>query len=143
MIDPNDPLGFKESLSKEISHKDAFNLMLERSQIVQVLFDPRGSGVEIPKDPNELLILEYGLNLAKPIYDLKVDDVGIEATLSFSNTPIRTRVPWASVVMIRSTDDIRTQPPIEKLRVKLTSIPEFLDQNLKVESTEEPSSGHF
>jgi hypothetical protein len=42
--------------------------------------------------------LEYGLNMPVPIDDLKITDIGIEATLSFSREPHHTFVPWEAVV---------------------------------------------
>ena len=46
-------------------------------------------------------ILAYGLDMAKPIPDLEITDDGIAATLSFSNTPIKTFVPWDAVAGIQ------------------------------------------
>ena len=64
----------------------------------------------------EYTVLEYGLDLAKPIPDLDVSDEGIRATLSFSNEPHATFVPWAAVAQIEGLDE---RP---KQRAKLRSV---------------------
>jgi hypothetical protein len=52
----------------------------------------------------EYTILEYGLDLAKPIPDMEVTDKGIRATLSFSNEPHATFIPWEAVAKIIGLD---------------------------------------
>ena len=45
--------------------------------------------------------LRYGLDMAKPIPDLKITDEGIRATLSFACEPVKTFVPWDAVAGIQ------------------------------------------
>jgi hypothetical protein len=48
-----------------------------------------------------LLHLVYGLNQPKPIPDLECGEDGIRATLSFSNSPHLTFVPYEAIVAMR------------------------------------------
>jgi hypothetical protein len=50
--------------------------------------------------PFPAVVLRYGLDMPKPIPDLEITDEGIRATLSFSNAPIKTFVPWDAVAEI-------------------------------------------
>jgi hypothetical protein len=43
------------------------------------------------------LVLQVGLNMAVPIYDLDVGEQAISGTLSFNRSPFFCRVPWSSV----------------------------------------------
>jgi hypothetical protein len=52
----------------------------------------------------EYTVLEYGLDLARPIPDMEVTDKGIRATLSFSNEPHATFIPWEAVAKIIGLD---------------------------------------
>jgi hypothetical protein len=49
--------------------------------------------------------LEYGLNMPIPIRDLKIDEQGVAATLSFQRAPTYTFVPWAAVYAITIAND--------------------------------------
>jgi hypothetical protein len=69
-------------------------------QVPEGLWQPALGHPEI-----EYLVLEYGLELAKPIPDLDVTDEGIRATLSFSNEPRATFVPWEAVARIDGLDE--------------------------------------
>ena len=57
-------------------------------------------GLDIPAEVETPAMLEYGWNLPIPIPDLRWDLEGIRATLSFSQTPYKTRVPWEAIVAI-------------------------------------------
>ncbi len=73
--------------------------LLERG-LMHVHIDPRRPGVVVPErfTHQPSLILAYGRSgLRVPIDDLVIDDDGIRATLSFSNTPFACTVPWSSV----------------------------------------------
>lgn len=61
------------------------------------------------------VVLTYGPGLAPPIPDLRIDDEGISATLSFAGVRCATFVPWAA---IRATSDVASadQPADAALR---------------------------
>ena len=88
------------------SKQAAFERMIEKGD-VGVILDPRASGVVAPpwlkKEPK--LVLQIGLNMAKPIRDLKIDEDGFRGTLSFSNSPSFCNVPWSAVFALRSDAD--------------------------------------
>jgi hypothetical protein len=80
---------------------DKLTVMQELLKVawVYVHLDPRREGVVLPdflrQDPR--VVLQYGYNMPVPIYDLKVDEQGISATLSFRRVPQPTFIPWAAV----------------------------------------------
>ena len=73
---------------------------------VYVHLDPRREGVSVPEQFRELprLVLQYGYNMPVPIYDLKVDEQGISATLSFRQVPHLTIIPWSAVFALTDGD---------------------------------------
>ena len=71
------------------------------------------------RDGESCIPLEYGMAMAVPIDDLKIDEGGISATLSFSRAPFQTFVPWEAVAAIEGLDP---KPP-EKIRPKLGLVP--------------------
>jgi stringent starvation protein B len=85
--------------------KEVALALLERSR-VHVHLDPRKEGVIVPvsfrKQPQ--LVLEIGLNMPVPIPDLRLDDVGMSCTLSFSRQPFYCVVPWPSVFAMVGDD---------------------------------------
>ena len=85
--------------------KEVALALLERSR-VHIHLDPRKDGVTVPvgfrKQPQ--LVLEIGLNMPVPIPDLRLDDVGMSCTLSFSRTPFYCVVPWSSVFAMVGED---------------------------------------
>jgi stringent starvation protein B len=87
------------------SKRDAFNAFFGEGW-VSIHLDARREGVEVPDEfaVNRHLVLQYGQSMPIPIPDLKVDDDGITATLSFSRTPHRTFVPWAAVYIVACND---------------------------------------
>lgn len=78
--------------------KDVALNLLERSSLF-VYLDPRRGGAVTPigfkKDPK--LVLQVGLNMAKPTTDLVVDDEGIRCTIPFAHTPFPCVIPWHAV----------------------------------------------
>lgn len=68
--------------------------------------DPRGDEVFVPdwlkRQPQ--LVLQIGLNMPVPIRDLRIDDVGVFGTLSFSRTPFTCMVPWDAVFALVGDD---------------------------------------
>ena len=87
------------------SKRDAFNAFFGEGW-VSIHLDARREGVKVPEEhtSNRHLVLQYGQNMPIPIPDLKVDDDGITATLSFSRTPHRTFVPWTAVYIVACND---------------------------------------
>lgn len=77
---------------------------LYESGYLRVLFDPRGSGSIIPEHLRTAVqaAFDYGAGLPIPTDDTVIDDEGIQATLSFSQTPYFTRIPWSSVFCMLS-----------------------------------------
>jgi len=97
--------------------------LLERAE-ARVHLDARRPGVQLP--PRFLgeahLRLDYGYGFTPAIPDLKIDDDGIRATLSFNRQPFATFVPWTAVYVIADLDgngavwqdDIPADLPIER-----------------------------
>ncbi|MGH7283210.1 MAG: ClpXP protease specificity-enhancing factor SspB [Polyangiaceae bacterium] len=79
--------------------------ILEQS-MVNVHLDPRAEGVVVP--PNfrrqPQLLLQIGLNMAKPIPDLYFDDEKMSCTLSFGQVPFFCIVPWTAVFAMVGQD---------------------------------------
>lgn len=82
----------------------ARGLLLRGSLFVHL--DPRQEGVLTPawlgRQPQ--LVLQLGLDLAIPIPDLKIEEDGISATLSFSRTPFTCVVPWHAIFALVGDD---------------------------------------
>jgi len=93
------------STAERPSKKEAF-LALLREGWTSLHLDARRDGVEVPpylrKEAH--LVLQYGFDLPIPIPDLHVDDIGVKATLSFSQTPHPTFVPWSAVYVVACDD---------------------------------------
>ncbi len=58
----------------------------------------------LPFDEGQILMLKYRLGEPENTRDLVVNDDGIAATLSFSNRPAATFVPWDAVVSVVALD---------------------------------------
>ncbi len=78
---------------------------------VRVVVDADHPGAVLPEHLKGQIYLSYGLNLAIPIPDLRVDARGILATLSFSKIPYLTFIPWEAVRAIagEGAPDISTE----------------------------------
>jgi hypothetical protein len=78
--------------------KDVALALLEQASVF-VHLDPRTDKVFVPpwfkRQPQ--LVLQIGLNMAIPIPDLEVDDVGLSCTLSFNRSPHKCQIPWSAV----------------------------------------------
>ena len=74
--------------------------------VTQVRFDPRREGVRVPAEFRVLphMALNYAYGFTPPIYDLVVDDQGIQGTLTFGGKPCLTFVPWAAVFAVGDED---------------------------------------
>jgi hypothetical protein len=87
------------------SKQEAF-LALLREDWTSLHLDARRPGVVVPPhlrgEPH--LVLQYGHDLPIPIPDLEVDEHGVVATLSFSQNPQRTVVPWSAVYVVACAD---------------------------------------
>lgn len=78
---------------------ELFTELLSRG-LVQISFDPYDEDCEVPdhlRDGEGLKIFDYGYDLPMPTLDVKVDEEGISATLSFNRKPTYTFVPWSAV----------------------------------------------
>lgn len=92
-------------MSEEPEKKDVARALLLKGT-VYVHLDPRIDGVAVPKQfrKDHQLVLQIGLDMPVPIPDLRVDDTGIRATLSFQRTPFACEVPWDSVFALVGED---------------------------------------
>jgi|WetSurSiteA1Bulk_404760.scaffolds.fasta_scaffold71067_2 hypothetical protein len=52
-----------------------------------------------------ILVLHYPLHPVVPIHDLRIDEKGISATLSFDRSPHKTMIPWTAVLNMASLYD--------------------------------------
>lgn len=90
-----------------------------------VQLDGRADGVSLPdwlRGPEVTLQLGYDIPL--PIDDLRIDEDGIAATLSFRRTPHLCKVPWPAVWGIADVDGQGVLFPDDvpsELRAKLVS----------------------
>lgn len=70
------------------------------------------------KAREDVIRLEYGLDMSVPITDLMVGDEGVSATLSFSREPHHTYIPWVAVVGFQC-DGLKLPPPKESPKLGL------------------------
>ncbi len=82
--------------------KDVALALLEESSMF-IHLDPRRPDVLVPKGfmGQPQLVLQVGLNMAIPIPDLHIDEVGISCTLSFNRAPFWCRIPWSAILRPR------------------------------------------
>lgn len=73
---------------------------------VFVHLDPRRPEVVVPPwlAARPQLVLQVGLDMPVPIPDLRIDDRGVFATLSFNRAPFRCEVPWDAVFALVGED---------------------------------------
>ena len=109
-----------------------FEAMLVQEDIVQVFLD--ATKADVPAHMKITgLCLEYGLNTPVLIPDLRTDDKGISATLSFNQAPCLTFVPWEAVFVICDV--------MKMGMVFYADIPVKVATALKEESVPEPTRG--
>ncbi len=84
---------------------EVLRALLEEGSVF-VHLDPRREGVVVPRrfSAQPQLVLQLGLALPIPIDDLKIDERGWSATLSFQRTPFACEVPWPAVYAIVGED---------------------------------------
>jgi hypothetical protein len=85
--------------------KDVALALLEESSMF-IHLDPRRPDVLVPKGfmGQPQLVLQVGLNMAIPIPDLHIDEVGISCTLSFNRAPFWCRIPWSAIYALVGED---------------------------------------
>jgi len=85
--------------------KDVARGLLLRGTVF-VHLDPRRERVAIPEwlRTQPQVVLQIGLDMPVPIPDLRVDDTGVLATLSFQRTPFTCSVPWEAVFALVGDD---------------------------------------
>ena len=103
--------------------KEIFELALANCRVVSVavLYDldvilPMSIMTPEWKAKQDIIRLEYGLDMPVPITDLEITDEGITATLSFSRIPCHTYVPWKAVAGIHGETEQDVAPPPPKKR---------------------------
>ncbi len=77
--------------------------LLAELDFIMVVVNPAHPGVELPaplREGGAPVPLEIGRRMPLPIPDLRLDDEGIEATLSFARTPHLCRLPWSAIVQV-------------------------------------------
>lgn len=96
----------KEQLASK-PKRQVFDLFMLHGQ-TKIWLDPRMPDVQLPDylKEREVIVLEFGHEMAKPIPDLVVSSFAVEATLSFNNEPYTCIVPWDSVLAITNTDGV-------------------------------------
>jgi len=87
------------------SKKEVLLELLEKSNVLMHI-DARREDVVVPKHckANPQLVLQVGLNLAIPIRDLDVSDVGVTCTLSFNRTPFPCVLPYPAIFAMVAED---------------------------------------
>jgi hypothetical protein len=81
-------------------------LLSEENVLVEFYPDHNTKIPEFLITPNTGMIrFQYGLDMPTPIPDLLLTEKGIEATLSFNQTPHHTFVPWTQIFAMH-TDNI-------------------------------------
>lgn len=94
--------------------------------MLRVHCDARSKGAILPVHLRSCpdLILEWGLDLARPIRDLKIDHEGISGTLSFDVClPMFCFLPWSCVYGLSS-------PVLEQAKVWLNDAPAHVQREL-------------
>lgn len=84
---------------KKLTKYEIFVLLLKIFPIVTVEVDTRIEGVVLPLTHMnlELVYIQYGVNLVRPITDLNIGSDGVSATLSFNRKPFKTFIPWVAI----------------------------------------------
>lgn len=94
--------------------------------VVSVHFDATRFDVKCPKRfrKRTSLRLDFGLNVPRPIVDLKIDQEAISGTLSFDGDGwVFCKVPWAAVFCV-------SQPTHDRVCVWLNDAPEDVQREV-------------
>jgi hypothetical protein len=88
---------------------------------VRLLVNPLADGVTLPARlrTRAPVTLDYDQEPAIPIEDLKADDAGVSATLSFDRSPFSTFVPWTAVLAMAPTGTQIREPAKKPRHLKL------------------------
>lgn len=102
--------------------------------------DPRLEDVVVPQWFKEQpqLVLQIGIDVTLPVRDLRVDEHGVTATLSFNRSPFMCRVPWRSVFALVG-DDGRGMVWAESMPVEVAAEVEREVQRMAVRAAEAES----
>lgn len=93
-------------MSPPSSKLDVAKQILARGNLL-LHFDPRRPRVDVPSHlrAQPTLVLEVGHAMRIPIPDLRLDETGLSATLSFSQVPYPCTVPWSAVYGLVDPDE--------------------------------------
>jgi stringent starvation protein B len=110
--------------------RDVTRALLLRGSVF-VHLDPRVDGVQVPGSfrQQSQLVLQVGLDLPVPIPDLRIDEEGVHATLSFARSPFTCFVPWEAVFAIADSEG--------KGMVFADSLPEEIAREISSQPPEE------
>jgi hypothetical protein len=106
----------------------AFESLWNTGEGVLVLVDGQHPDLIMPADIRALypLVLDYDPHALVPIDDLKIDDDGVSATLSFNRVGHKTFVPWLAILGLTNRTTPRQTSPAPKPAPKrnhLKSVP--------------------
>lgn len=99
-----------------LSKKATIEALLQQENSIFIQFDATKINVVVPAylKRNNSLVLQIGYNLMKAIPDLKLDEEGISATLSFSESPFSCFVPWNALsVVVTESKEVLAWPVAE------------------------------
>lgn len=88
------------------SKKDVTRALLLRTGTIFIHLNPRSAQTYVPVKlrNQDQVVLQIGLDMPVPIPDLRVDDEGIYATLSFHGVAYTCSVPWKAVFAVVGDD---------------------------------------
>lgn len=77
--------------------------LLKKENFFLIVVDPTDEKVQLPKhlkEKKQPVGVHIGLHMAISIPDLKIDEYGVQGTLSFDRTPFYCIFPWTSLLQI-------------------------------------------
>jgi len=98
-----------------LSKKATIEALLQQENSIFIQFDATKANVIVPVylKSNTSLVLQIGYNMMKAIPDLNLDEEGISATLSFSDSPFYCFVPWSSLsVVVTESKEVLAWPVV-------------------------------
>lgn len=83
-------------------HKEVVDYLLSEHSVVCVLIDGTDRQAIVPAhlQKAKTVVLDIGLNMRKPIPDLKIFETHWSGTLSFGGDPCLVMVPWSAVYAV-------------------------------------------